>query len=474
MPRHQKVFFVKFVYILLDIFFVVLSIFLACLLRKDILSFPITFRALFFDPVNPFHIVFIVWTFAVLFFNNMHGLYQTRRELIESIEVWEVIKSVSYSCVLTIVAIYILKVEGFPRSILVLTTGIMSVSLSIWRILKRLFVEYLVVRGYNNFNVLIVGAGKVGIALAQEIEKRPAYGLRVAGFLDDFKSDTQEYAGHRVLGKISDFRKIARREFVNKVFITTHHDSEGFLHLLEQARGLRIAVRVIPHGFELTTGEFFKYNIGFIPVLEYCDEELAVRQVGKRLFDFVMTSLLVVLSLPFLTVISILIKLDSPGPIFYLSKRYGRRGRKFLMCKFRSMVIDADQALEQIRHRNEVDGPIFKIKDDPRVTRVGRFLRKFSLDELPQIINVIKGEMSLVGPRPLPIEQIEKEDLRQLRRLEVRPGITGLWQVRGRSDVSFSRLVKWDIWYINNWSFWLDLNVLMQTIPVILRGKGAY
>jgi len=474
MIRSQKVFFIRFAYILLDILCVVLAVFIACLLRKQVLFFPITFKALFFDPTNPFQFVFIFLTFAVIFFNNLHGLYQTRRELIESIEVWEVIKSIFYAGILTIVAIYILKIEGFPRSILILTTILTSIFLSIWRILKRFFVEFLVIRGYNNFNVLIVGAGKVGEALVGEIEKRPTYGLKVIGFLDDFQPTAQKYAGHEVLGKIADFRKIARREFINKVFITTHHDSEAFLQLLEQARRLRIAVRVIPHGFELTTGEFFKYNIGFIPVLEYCDEELAVRQAGKRLFDFIMTFFLTIVSFPFILAISILIKLDSPGPVFYLSKRYGRRGRKFFMYKFRSMMTDADQALEHIRHKNEVDGPIFKIRNDPRITRVGRFLRKFSLDELPQIINVLKGEMSLVGPRPLPIEQIQKEDLRQLKRLEVRPGITGLWQVRGRSDVSFSRLVRWDIWYINNWSFWLDLNVLMQTIPVILKGKGAY
>ena len=127
-----------------------------------------------------------------------------------------------------------------------------------------------------------------------------------------------------------------------------------------------------------------------------------------------------------------------------------------------------------IQHKNEQKGPIFKIKNDPRITPLGRWLRKYSLDELPQLFNVLKGDMSLVGPRPLPIEQIEKEDLRQLKRLVVRPGITGLWQIRGRSDISFNRLVKWDIWYINNWSFWLDLNILFQTFPVVLKGKGAY
>ena len=138
------------------------------------------------------------------------------------------------------------------------------------------------------------------------------------------------------------------------------------------------------------------------------------------------------------------------------------------------MVNGADNLMHKLKIQNEVDGPIFKIKKDPRITKVGCVLRKYSLDELPQLINVLKGDMSLVGPRPLPIEQIEKEDLNQLIRLEVRPGITGLWQIRGRSDLAFARLVKWDIWYINNWSFWLDLNILLQTVPVVIKAKGAY
>jgi len=144
------------------------------------------------------------------------------------------------------------------------------------------------------------------------------------------------------------------------------------------------------------------------------------------------------------------------------------------MYKFRSMVRNADELLGQIKDKNEVDGPIFKIRKDPRITKFGTFLRKYSLDELPQIFNVIKGDMSLVGPRPLPVEQIEEQDLQQFKRLEVRPGITGLWQIRGRSDLPFVRLVKWDIWYINNWSFGLDLYILFQTLPVVLKGKGAY
>jgi len=464
---------IKFIYICIDIFFVSLAIYLACWLRKETLSFTVT-SIEFFNSKSPIHFIFIFWLANILLLNHSNGLYQTRRELAESIEIWKVIRTVFQSVVFTIVAIYLLKIQGFPRTVLLLAGVMIVFFLSAWRIAKRAFVLFLVSKGYNNFNVLIVGAGKVGTALTQEISRRKALGLNIVGFLDDFKPATDYCEGHKILGKIADFPTIAQQKFINVVFITIHHDSRVFLQLLEQAREMRLAVRVVPEGFELTTGEFGKYNIGFIPVLEYFNEGVEFRHPGKRFFDALSSCLLLILLSPLFLTIAMMIKLDSKGPIFYLSRRYGRRGKEFLMYKFRTMIANAHDLQEKLKEKNEVDGPIFKIKSDPRVTDFGKTLRKFSLDELPQLINVLIGEMSLVGPRPFPIEQIEKEDLRQLKRLEVKPGITGLWQIRGRSDISFSRLIKWDIWYINNWSFWLDINILLQTIPVVVKGKGAY
>ncbi|MDP2652730.1 MAG: sugar transferase [Candidatus Omnitrophota bacterium] len=474
MVTRRRIFFIKFSYILIDIICVGAAIYLACLLRRHTLPFEVSFHNIFLTPSNPFHIVFVVWIFTILFFNNANDLYQTRREVLEGLEFLEVTKSVFYSSLATVMAVFLLKVADFPRSILILIAVFITVFLVIWRIFKRAFVEFIVARGYNNFNVLIIGTGSVGVTLVEEIRKRPGLGLRISGYLDDVHPAGSEHGGHKVLGRVADFPDIAQREFINKVFITTHHDNDAFIQLLEQANDLNVAVRVVPQGFELSKGEFFKYNIGVIPILEYCDAENLRKQAGKRLFDFIASlSLLTVLS-PLLLALAVLIKLDSPGPVFYLSRRYGRGGRQFFMYKFRSMVSDADRQLSQLKDKNEVDGPIFKIRNDPRVTPFGRFLRKYSLDELPQLINVLIGEMSLVGPRPFPIAQVEKEDLRQIKRLEVRPGMTGLWQIRGRSDISFDRLIRWDIWYINNWSFWLDWNILLQTVPVVCKGRGAY
>jgi len=465
---------VKSIYILIDVALISSSLFLVSLIRQETLPFAVTPHYLFIESSNPFRFIFLFWIVVTVFVNNSYDLYQTKREIFETVEVWKVLKSVVLSSLIMIVAIYAIKLPNFPRSILFLGTTLTFSLLSIWRILKRLFVEYLVTQGYNNFNVLVIGAGKIGTALVQEIHKNPTLGLNVIGYLDDFKTDHSSAGKVKILGKISDFIKIARREFIDKIFITCHHDSEMFLKLLEQAKDLGVAVRVVPHGFELMSGEFTKYNIGFIPILEYCDVEYSHKQVGKRFFDIITALCLAVLVVPVLFVIAIAIKFDSPGPVFYLSKRYGRGGHIFKMYKFRSMLTGADTLEDQVRDQNEVDGPIFKIKKDPRTTKIGHVLRKYSIDELPQIFNVIRGDMSLVGPRPLPISQIQKEDLRQLQRLEVRPGITGLWQTRGRSDISFVRLVKWDVWYINNWSFWLDLSILLKTIPVVIKGRGAY
>ncbi len=429
------------------------------------------FRTLF-SAADPFKLLFMVWTLLILFFHYTHGLYQTRREQLESMEIWEVIKSISISTLVIIVLAFLLRIQDFPRSVMILNAVVITGFCSIWRVLKRLLVNYLVSNGYNNFNTLIIGAGKTGILLAGEINRQPALGLKIKGFLDDYKTGKCE--NWPVLGKLDGLQEIIHREFIHKIFITIYPDHQSFIKLLEIAREEGLAVRVVPQGYEYMANDFIKFNIGIIPILEYSDIDVNYRQKLKRVFDIVFSFLLMVFLLPVFIALAVLIKLDSPGPVFYRSRRYGRYGRMFNMYKFRSMVVNADELLAKLKDKNEVDGPIFKIKKDPRITRMGAFLRRYSLDELPQILNVLKGDMSLVGPRPFPITQLEKEDLRQLKRLGIRPGITGLWQIRGRSDVSFNKLLRWDIWYIKNWSFWLDLYILFQTFPVVVKGKGAY
>ncbi|MFC1510381.1 sugar transferase [Candidatus Omnitrophota bacterium] len=466
--------FIRLIYICFDVVFIYLAIFLACLIRAETLPFDVSVVSVFFEQTNPFRFLFVFWMTTIILFLNAKALYYTRREIIEGFELWELFKAVILATLVVVVTIYAVKLEGFPRTILFIGTGFVIVFLSLWRVLKRWFVEYLVINGYNNFNAVIIGAGVVGTALAVEIKKRPGLGINILGFLDDQEDKLVDAHGLKVLGRISAFTRITRQEFVDKIFVAAQLDGAKFLTIMQKAKELGVSVRVVPQGFEFMSREFIKYNIGVIPILEYSDVKTFSQQAGKRLFDFFVSLLALICLAPLLMAIAFIVRITSAGPAFYKSERYGRGGRKFSMYKFRSMVKNADDILEDYLDDNELDGPIFKMKKDPRVTNFGRFLRKYSLDELPQILNVFKGDMSLVGPRPLPLHQVQKADFNQLRRLEVRPGITGLWQIKGRSDISFKRLVRWDIWYINNWSFWLDLNILWQTIPVVIRGKGAY
>jgi len=193
----------------------------------------------------------------------------------------------------------------------------------------------------------------------------------------------------------------------------------------------------------------------------------------KRAFDFVFSFCALVAMLPLFALVALAIKLDSPGPVFYLSERIGKRGRVFRCVKFRTMVIDAERRKAEILHMNERDGVLFKVTNDPRVTTLGRLLRKFSVDELPQFWNVLRGEMSVVGPRPPLGAEVREYKLNHLRRLEVTPGITGLWQVQGRQDPSFASYVSLDMTYIDNWSLWLDFNIILRTIKVVFAGTGS-
>jgi len=321
------------VYVFVDIICIYTAIYLVMLLRHATLPFAISWGG-FFSAANPFKIVFFLWVPIILFFNQTHGLYQTRREMFESLEVWQVIKSVALATLIAIVLVYLFKIQDFPRGILIFSAVSIGVLLSVWRVLKKLLVNFLVQHGYNNFNAVIIGAGKVGVLLSDEIKKQPALGIKVIGFLDDGKEG--------LLGRLEDFEKIAQREFIHQVFITIHPEHQIFIKLLETAKELNIAVRVVPQGYEYMAQDFIKYNIGIVPILEYSDINVNHRQWGKRLFDFLLSLLLIICFSPFFVLLMVAIKLDSPGPIFYYSKRYGYNARMFAMYKFRSMVTNAD------------------------------------------------------------------------------------------------------------------------------------
>lgn len=316
-------------------------------------------------------------------------------------------------------------------------------------------------------NVLIVGAGGLGHRLANYLEQHPELGRSVSGFLDDRKS-----AGNGVMGRTSDLAELARARFVDEVILAGPHDRDLALRVVRAARKLHLDVKMAPDLFGCEPMRETEW-IGDISLISLHEERLPV--VGlflKRVLDVVIATLALILLAPLLVLLAAAIKIDSRGPLIYAALRAGRKGRPFRCYKFRTMVRGADRLKASLREQNQRAGPIFKITDDPRITKVGHFLRRFSMDELPQLWNVLTGEMSLVGPRPHPLEDFSGYAIEHLSRLDVTPGMTGLWQVSARREPSFEAGVNLDIEYIHHWSLGMDWRILLKTVGAVCRGSG--
>jgi exopolysaccharide biosynthesis polyprenyl glycosylphosphotransferase len=277
---------------------------------------------------------------------------------------------------------------------------------------------------------------------------------------------------------ISELEAVIAQQPVDEVFITLPRDKYGRLvekivHLCEEQG---IVVRLQTEMFNLRIARWQVDDLGGRPIVTIRSGPPDGWQfLAKRLIDICGSVGLLLVLAPLFVIVALLIKVDSPGPIFFRQERVGRNKRRFRLFKFRTMTEGADKLQQMLEGLNEADGPVFKIKGDPRITRIGKFLRRFSIDELPQLLNVLKGEMSLVGPRPLPVRDVERIDIQwHKRRLSVKPGLTCLWQVNGRSGVSFNDWVRMDLEYIDQWSLGLDMKILVKTIPAVLRGSGAY
>ena len=318
-------------------------------------------------------------------------------------------------------------------------------------------------------NVLIVGAGKLGRDLASRLEQDRPRRCTVRGFLDD-----REPAGGDVHGRGDDLARVARRYFVDEVILTISPETTIAQKVIWEARRNRIDVKIVPDMFGFDPAAVKLEKFGGIPVLTLCEEQIpTVGLLLKRFVDVTLSAVALILTAPVLVVLALAIKLDSPGPVLYRAARLGRKGQRFQCYKLRTMVADADQLKEKLRECNERHGAFFKITNDPRVTRVGRILRRYSLDELPQLWNVLRGEMSLVGPRPHPVDDFERYQLEDWQRLEITPGLTGLWQVTARRDPSFERGMSLDREYIEGWSLWMDFKIMCRTVLIVLRGEGT-
>ena len=377
--------------------------------------------------------------------------------------------------------LYLVHGADIPRSVVLVTVGLVTVTLSVRRLIYRFLLYRRFERGMGTRNVMIVGTGPEAHALRHHLESIRHLGYTFKGFIDFSSAGSGTGADSRitstsgdVIGSLDTLFQNARRRFVDEIFFASPCERSVVQRTLEQARVYGVDLRIVPDMYDgLNWNSPIEY-IGQFPTIPlHCGHVPEMGLLLKRMLDIVFSSLVLVLLAPLLLLIAIAVKLDSRGPVFYRSERIGKKGHVFSCLKFRTMVRDAEKRRSEVMHLNEREGVLFKISNDPRITRLGHYLRKYSLDELPQFLNVLSGDMSVVGPRPPIASEVQEYKLSHLRRLDVTPGITGLWQVQGRKDPSFDSYISLDVTYIENWSIWLDLKIIVRTVAVVFAGTGS-
>jgi len=356
--------------------------------------------------------------------------------------------------------------------------SVLTIILVSYRIIIRKLLTYARAHGYNYRNVLFVGNNERTRKLINLINESPEFGYHILGFIDSDKTENKnnDSNGLKYLGNINNLEYIIKLMIIDEVIITLPIKSlySEIANVINCCDDLGLNVKIAT---DLFSRKFSKSSVSLFGdhffIEFYSSPLMDVQLIFKRFFDFTVSLIFIILLSPLFFILCILIMCTSKGPLLFKQTRVGYNGRFFKCLKFRSMVHNAEQMKKDLLRLNEVDGPVFKIKNDPRITPVGKFLRTYSLDELPQLFNVLKGDMSLVGPRPPTPDEVEKYKSHDRRRLSVRPGITCLWQVSGRNKLSFNEWMELDKEYIDNWSLWLDIKILFKTIPAVWRGTGV-
>ncbi len=422
-------------------------------------------------PVFDDYVLFLVIMLAIHIFTLAQKYLfsgQVERSYLE--EYFFVFRSTLYAFLITTGITFMLKTTFlYSRLTLVLFVVCLLLESLIWIAAQRGLIGYFNRKGLIKSHILIVGAGKVGADVHAEINRSQKRGVEFVGYLDDFKK------GDSILGKTSDLERILLQSRVDTIYITIpseRHIIESILHTIYK---YDVDIRIIPEMFDRMATVFSFRNDLEYPCLQIVKTPLrGINIYLKRLADICSSLFLLVVLSPLFAILSLMIKLDSKGPVFFSQERIGKNGAPFQMVKFRSMNNEAEKTKKNLKSDKHVTGPVFKIRNDPRVTKTGRFLRKYSLDELPQLWNVLKGQMSLIGPRPPLPEEVEKYTDYHWRRMDVLPGMTGLWQVSGRSNLNFEEWIDLDIYYIERWSLLLEMKILLKTIPAVIKGTGAY
>ncbi|MEW5957643.1 MAG: undecaprenyl-phosphate glucose phosphotransferase [Chloroflexota bacterium] len=418
-----------------------------------------------------------VFTLLLILVYRQQGVYRLRRELSWLDEVYIIANGTATGIVITIVFIFLTRREFYSRIIFIYAGLVAVVILAISRLLKVIFLRQMRRHGIGVRRVLIVGAGEVGRTVMRTVVANPETGFKIIGFVDDnpVKGET-DIGRFKALGSTDKLAAILDQADIDEVIFTLpwqYHRKIVSLMALCERKNVRI--RIVPDMFQMTLSRMHVEDIAGVPMIGMKEVTISgLNQLIKRSIDVIFSVIALGLSAPLMGLIALMIKLESPGPVLFPQERVGKNGRRFILYKFRSMVEDAEAQQAALLELNEADGPLFKIKDDPRLTRLGKWLRRLSLDELPQFYNVLHGDMSLIGPRPPLPAEVEQYQEWHKRRLEVSPGLTGLWQVSGRSALTFDEMALLDIYYIENWSLGLDTKIFWQTIPRVLFGSGAY
>lgn len=429
---------------------------------------------------NPWIPPLLVLMPAWLFANHLLGLFSPTRFEGSVFIASRLTRAAVYMVVLLVAIQFLFTQRYFSRllSLLFLGSGFSAMvvaRLLFFQVQKRLPNPIAVQ------SLAIFGVGGDALSMAERVEAFGRHAYKLAGYIQPSEAQTIKVPREQFLGGLGDLGAIVNAHDLHLIIIATRQITrQEALTLATRCSHMGLRVLQMPFTWGFASPRLSFASLGDLQLidLQYLSYPSFAENV-KRAFDLVVVLLGGLCISPILLAVALLIKLESPGPVLYTSPRVGRGGRTFPFFKFRSMVVNADALKDALRDRNETDGRLFKIRDDPRITRVGRFIRKFSIDELPQLWNVVRGDMNLVGPRPLPsadLKGIENDpeaaywfDLRS----KVKPGITGLWQVMGRSNLGFRQMVALDIQYVQNWSIWLDLQILLKTLPVVVRGHGA-
>jgi exopolysaccharide biosynthesis polyprenyl glycosylphosphotransferase len=417
----------------------------------------------------------LVWhlSFALL------GLYHSRRLSTKLSELADVIKAVCLGIATVYLLDRVLQVHGLSTKLLIAFWGIAVLACVTARLIVRQFLQQIRMHGRNLRHLLIVGSNGRALELGKKIEARPWLGYHLLGFVDDPQDAHEALAesGIGLLASLDEFGSYISTHVVDEVIMClpfqSYYRQAARLVNLCQEQGIIVRVSSDIFDLQLASARSDTFE-GDRMVTISAGGMQGWPAVMKNLLDRTGSAIALIVLSPLLIVTAAIIRLTSPGPVFYVQERLGLNKRRFRLYKFRTMVVDAEAKQRQLETANEASGPVFKIRNDPRITRVGYFLRKYSVDELPQLVNVIKGDMSLVGPRPLPLRDCEgfRTDWHR-RRFSVRPGLSCLWQISGRSSICFDDWMRLDMQYIDQWSLWLDMKIIAKTVHVVFRGVGA-